>query len=142
MAKIIGNTTSTPNPQPNWTQTDSTKADYIKNKPDILTEEDIIEIIGNNGGGGGGSGGSSAVCTTETITLDTDAWVDLTYAYSFPGMTADALVEVAIAADPAMMEEACRCGVYCAEQGENVLTFKAMYERPTIDINVIIKVTI
>lgn len=32
MAKIIGNTTATPNPQPDWAQTDSTKADYIKNK--------------------------------------------------------------------------------------------------------------
>ena len=51
MPKIIGNTTATPNPQPNWTQTDSTKADYIKNKPEILTEEDIIELIDNNGGG-------------------------------------------------------------------------------------------
>lgn len=32
---IIGDTTATPNPQPDWNQTDSTKADYIKNKPDI-----------------------------------------------------------------------------------------------------------
>lgn len=35
MSKIIGNTTATPNPQPDWNQTDSTKADFIKNKPDI-----------------------------------------------------------------------------------------------------------
>lgn len=33
MAKIIGNTTATPNPRPDWAQTDETKADYIKNKP-------------------------------------------------------------------------------------------------------------
>lgn len=33
MAKIIGNTTATPNPRPDWNQTDSSKADYIKNKP-------------------------------------------------------------------------------------------------------------
>lgn len=33
MAKIIGNTTATPNPRPDWNQTDATKADYIKNKP-------------------------------------------------------------------------------------------------------------
>ena len=32
MAKIIGNTTATPNPQSDWNQTDATKADYIKNK--------------------------------------------------------------------------------------------------------------
>lgn len=39
MAKIIGNTTATPNPRPDWNQTDETKADYIKNKPTVLTEE-------------------------------------------------------------------------------------------------------
>lgn len=38
MAKIIGNTTATPNPRPDWAQTDETKADYIKNKPDIPDE--------------------------------------------------------------------------------------------------------
>ncbi len=52
MAKIIGNTTATPNPRPNWNQTDETKADYIKNKPTILTEEDVIGLIAENGGGG------------------------------------------------------------------------------------------
>lgn len=31
--EIIGNTTATPNPRPDWNQTDETKADYIKNKP-------------------------------------------------------------------------------------------------------------
>ena len=35
MAKIIGDTTATPNPRPDWNQTDETKADYIKNKPDV-----------------------------------------------------------------------------------------------------------
>lgn len=48
MSKIIGNTTATPNPQPNWAQTDATKADYIKNKPNVLTEEEIIELIDVN----------------------------------------------------------------------------------------------
>lgn len=43
MAKIIGNTTATPNPQPDWNQTDENKADYIKNKPTIL-EEEVINI--------------------------------------------------------------------------------------------------
>ena len=42
MAKIIGNTTATPNPNPDWNQTDPTKADYIKNKPDLSN-------IGNGG---------------------------------------------------------------------------------------------
>jgi hypothetical protein len=53
MSKIIGNTTATPNPRPDWEQTDETKADYIKNKPTILTEEDVVGLIAENGGGGG-----------------------------------------------------------------------------------------
>lgn len=35
MAKIIGNTTATANPQSDWNQIDSAKADYIKNKPQL-----------------------------------------------------------------------------------------------------------
>lgn len=35
VGKVIGNTTSTPMAVPNWLQTDETKADFIKNKPDI-----------------------------------------------------------------------------------------------------------
>ena len=56
MAKIIGNTTATPNPRPDWAQTDETKADYIKNKPiisasiheGILVLEQITPTISNN----------------------------------------------------------------------------------------------
>ena len=43
--EIIGNTTATPNPRPDWNQTDTTKADYILNKPEVLTEDEIIQII-------------------------------------------------------------------------------------------------
>lgn len=43
MAKIIGNTTATPNPRPDWTQTDETKADYIKNKPDLSLKADLVD---------------------------------------------------------------------------------------------------
>lgn len=35
--KIIGDTTATPNPRPDWDQNDSTKANYIENKPDVNT---------------------------------------------------------------------------------------------------------
>ena len=54
MAKIIGNPTVTPMAVPDWNQTDSSKADYIKNKPYILTEEDVVELIDENGGGSEG----------------------------------------------------------------------------------------
>lgn len=39
MPKIIGNTTATPNPRPDWNQVDSSKADYILNKPYL---DDVI----------------------------------------------------------------------------------------------------
>ncbi len=51
MREIIGNTTATPNPRPDWNQTDASKADYIKNKPDILTEDGVIQLIEEHGGG-------------------------------------------------------------------------------------------
>jgi hypothetical protein len=43
MAKIIGNTVGVPNPQTDWSQTDETKGDYLKNR-DVL-----IELIKNSG---------------------------------------------------------------------------------------------
>lgn len=42
MSKIIGNTTATPNPRPDWNQTDETKADYIKNKPAAIYLYDFV----------------------------------------------------------------------------------------------------
>lgn len=51
MAKIIGNTTATPNPRPDWLQDDPKKADYIKNKPDIVVRSDIdneLNLESNN----------------------------------------------------------------------------------------------
>lgn len=41
MAKIVGNVVGLPNPQPDWNQTNKTKADYIKNKPRIGYEADL-----------------------------------------------------------------------------------------------------
>ena len=49
MAKIIGNTTTTPVAVPDWNQADETKANYIKNKPSILTEDDVKNLISENG---------------------------------------------------------------------------------------------
>jgi hypothetical protein len=49
MSKIIGNTTTTPVPRSDWAQTNPEKVDFIKNKPDILTEEDVVQIVKDNG---------------------------------------------------------------------------------------------
>lgn len=43
MVKIIGNTTTTPYPRPDWNQSDATKADYIKNKPTIPSIEGLVD---------------------------------------------------------------------------------------------------
>lgn len=42
--KIRGNTIVTPVPKPDWNQTDPTKADYIKNKPDLsnIGTQDVV----------------------------------------------------------------------------------------------------
>lgn len=44
--KIRGNTVGTTTPRPDWNQTDPTKADFIKNKPNnyVLTDADKAEI--------------------------------------------------------------------------------------------------
>lgn len=56
MARIIGNTTTTPTPRSDWNQNDQTKADYIKNKPEVvlygkqeLTEEQKARVRSNIG---------------------------------------------------------------------------------------------
>lgn len=44
MSKIIGNTTTTPVPRSDWSQTDKTKADFIRHKPTLgtISEKDAI----------------------------------------------------------------------------------------------------
>lgn len=45
MSKIIGNTTTTPVPRSDWSQTDKTKADFIRHKPilGVISQKDIID---------------------------------------------------------------------------------------------------
>ena len=47
--RVKGNTVGFPNPQPDWEQSDSTQADFIKNKPAIpftVTEDGYTDISG------------------------------------------------------------------------------------------------
>lgn len=43
--KIIGNVVGLPNPKPDWNQNDESKADYIRNKPDIYTKAEIDDML-------------------------------------------------------------------------------------------------
>lgn len=45
MAKVVGDIVGVPNPKSDWNQTDETKADYIKNKPDIYTKKEVDAIV-------------------------------------------------------------------------------------------------
>lgn len=72
MAKIYGNTVTTPMPVADWNQTDENKADYIKNKPTILTEEDVVEIIVENGGISGGDGSTGVLVSVEEVYVGTE----------------------------------------------------------------------
>ena len=45
MSKIIGVTVGTTLPKPDFKQTDPSKGDYIKNKPKIATDDEIIEML-------------------------------------------------------------------------------------------------
>ena len=45
MSKIIGVTVGTTLPKPNFNQTDPTKGDYIKNKPDFKGLQSKVNII-------------------------------------------------------------------------------------------------
>ena len=49
--KVVGIPIGTPTTKSDWAQEDESKADYIKNKPVVLTEEDVLELIGSGGGG-------------------------------------------------------------------------------------------
>ena len=60
MREVIGNTTTTPMAIPDWNQTDPTKADYIKNKPDVI----------------GGGGTTVTVEGKKVDTFDADTKLD------------------------------------------------------------------
>ena len=69
MAKIIGNTTATPNPQPDWKQTDTSKADYIKNKP--IIDQTYSPESANAQSGKAVAEGIAAMVNSAPETLDT-----------------------------------------------------------------------
>lgn len=81
MREIIGNTTATTNPQPDWEQTNAAAADYIKNKPDLSkyvtvdAEEQTIEGF---------------VKFTNSIEVDA-IWVDSLYVFSGEDSQTDAI---------------------------------------------------
>lgn len=86
-------------------------------------------------------GGSSTAYVSKTVTLLANNWRNhgngnIDYELGFTGMTEDAVVQTSIAPKRGMIEEAARCGVICVLQETDHLWFEAMYDVPTIDIDV------
>lgn len=93
MAKrvIVGNTTATPNPLPDWNQSDSSKADYIKNKPeladvaisgsfnDLIDAPDYIDISEKGARGGVASLDNSGKVPAEQLPFNLDGIVEGSY---------------------------------------------------------------
>lgn len=50
--KVVGIPIGTPTTKADWEQMDETKADYIKNKPTVLTEDDVKRLLVENAGDG------------------------------------------------------------------------------------------
>lgn len=88
--------------QADWSQTDEAQNDYIKNKPDILTEEDVIKLIEENGAGGESTPEDLAPVATSgsfndlihkpsvVLTLNRDGvlCMNMVYSYDEAGATA------------------------------------------------------
>lgn len=47
MAKIVGGVAATNMPVPDWNQTNPLRADYIKNKPNVITQEQYDADMGD-----------------------------------------------------------------------------------------------
>lgn len=73
-AKLDGiETGAEANVQANWTQTDTTADDYIKNKPTIPTVNDAVLTVQKNGTAVGTFSANAATGTTINITVPVDA---------------------------------------------------------------------
>lgn len=96
MSKIIGNTTATPMAIPDWNQTNPSKADYIKNKPDI---QGLIDKVGDESVS---KQISDAIETIKpkitTITLSAASWIGdanpWSQVASISGVTANSKVDL------------------------------------------------
>ncbi len=90
MSKIIGNTTATPNPRPDWAQVDEAKADFIKNKPklglmatkDIVEMSDLSDEVKSSLGSGGAAGGIAATNYTIRIPNTEESWTAVDGGYT------------------------------------------------------------
>ena len=71
--KIIGNVVGVPNPKSDWSQTDSKKSDFIKNKPTTLEgygiKEEVKSLISASGGGSGSGLSEDLKTKYDTATL-------------------------------------------------------------------------
>lgn len=120
MAKIIGNTTATPYPRPDWNQNDETKADYIKNRTHYTERKSII---------------SSYYCSDDGmghIDLTTLPEIGKIYKYEIDGVVGEVVFSNF---DESITLGTLDCGVYEANtNGIDHLYLVLPYDEINIDI--------
>lgn len=113
------------NVQPNWNQTDSTADDYIKNKPTVLDENDVNNLIDAKVAGVYKPHGTIAFANLPTASASNCGWV---YNISDDFTTTAAFVEGAGKAQKA------GSNVACVEESEGVYKWDVL--AGTIEFNV------
>ena len=104
---IVGISVSTPYPRPDWNQTDETKPDYIKNKPDIKVSYPYKEVDLST---------ESAIVSLEPNTF--------TYAYGVSGVSIEDELHFALVDNELPDDE--------AEEVVLILDFRYIEAIPTI----------
>ena len=137
--RIIGNTTATPMPVPDWNQTNPAKADYIKNKPDIQS------LVGDTPVSDQISNSIAAIRPKITsITLFVDRWSGNTNPWSqtvaINGVTANSRIDLRATALQ-IVELQDNDIAFIAENDDGVVTVYALGSKPSVNYTIQAEIT-
>lgn len=154
-ATIIGSTVGTTMLRADWSQTDESKADFIRNKPTELINNALQKTGGTMTGNiamsgklvkGLGEPTDDGDATNKkyledyvkksrseiTVMLPADGWADKVQTVNADGVTADNTVLAT--PSPGSYEACLNAGVYCSGQGSGTLSF-ACVKMPSSDVS-------
>ena len=147
--RIIGNTTTTPMPIPDWNQTNPAKADFIKNKPDIQAVNDAIgslsTLVGDTAVSEQINISVAAIQPKITsITVFADSWVGDTNPWSqvvsVNGITKNSRVDLrATALQIVDLQD--NDIAFIAENDDGVITVYALGSKPSVDYTIQAEIT-
>ena len=147
--RIIGNTTTTPMPIPDWNQTNPAKADFIKNKPDMQAVNDAIgslsTLVGDTAVSEQINISVAAIQPKITsITVFADSWVGDTNPWSqvvsVNGITKNSRVDLrATALQIVDLQD--NDIAFIAENDDGVITVYALGSKPSVDYTIQAEIT-